>query len=636
MPDNSNYNPVMESPRFGGALAESPFLDEDVKTTLPNPDKLPNLMFLSANFSSDSLQNDTARDDNAYEGTTPLQAAFQPETPAGNFPYANKRLSIYESANSLLSSPAAPVGQPSFSYHQRAGSSSAGTRPRPRSVLFNDPAANFMIHEHASPSNDPPKRNSILFAKNQYTPASLPPPTEPRLARLRSNSPSRRSSPGRQKSVSPYRRSTSPVKALPFNFKPQDLNQPNTLAVKPAYRKGHRYKHSSVSMNLFQEPIPIADANLQPDLIPDLYPIPNFKESVGSANPTQKFKLALSVAHFVTAIIVFLAGVHTHQAAFSTLAHLVFYDSLGSFMVACVDIMSNFEVWGKSSIAYPFGLSRLETLTGFGLSTSLIMVGCDLVSHFVEELVVNLVDPSLEGSSEHGSHHIHGSEHSRVDWFLYELILVVVILVTWFTSMLIFDVAPISDLMSVEKPPSPKKGLLGRSQPIVENNPRLSILRIFARNPIRVLTLTYSVFLSVVPLLSDRVKEKFGLDVNEVSTLVVASTLCYAGWSLVKTLGGILLISFPYSDYDYNMSKACIHDRISQLQCFKTTYLIKKLFVTKVSPQLYVSGVEVIMKGGSPDDESRLIFEINRIIVNTLKDFESGCVVETTISTERV
>lgn len=602
--------------------------------------RVPDLSFLSANFSTDSLD--------VPLGNSPSTPAKTPNGFGLNnllAPFHNRRYSNNSATPSLTNS---PVGQPSNSYHQRAGSN-AGARPRPRSMLGSE-TANYAIWEDDKPPGlDNLARNRhSAYLSSKLTP--LGPPLDTRMGRSRSGSPVRSTSPVRRTNRSPYRRGSSPSKE-PFNFKLQDImishsNSLNlSLVVKPAHRKGHRYKHSSVSMNLFQEPVPIADANLQQNLIPDLYPIPNFRESLTSAGQSQKFKLLLSVAHFVVSVLVFLVGVKCHQPTFSTLAHLVFYDSLGSLVVACVDIASNFEVWNKSSIAYPFGLGRLEVLTGFALSASLVMVGCDLVSHFVEELVISYVDNSSEDSIEHGAHHIHGSSDS-VNWLLYQTILLIVIAVTFITSKCIFEGGKISqmmadtDMISVKKKITKSKtgGMLNESNqeapgfmPVVK-----SVLHVLVKNPIRLLTLGYSLFLMCLPMLPMSLNESIGFDINELSTLVVAATLCFAGWNLVKTLGGILLISFPYSDYDYNVLRASITDNIHNLPSFKSTYSIDSLFVTKVNYQLYIANVGVTMKGGSTDDESRLLFEVNRILEKSVKDFDADSKVETTISVTRV
>lgn len=598
------------------------------------------LSFLSANFSSESL--DITAESPSTPARTSNFAHIYPQVPFHNRKYSNNSTPILGSS---------PVGQQSFSQHQRANSSSGGSRLRPRSI-FGVEALNNAIWEDGPPKGDAKynNRHSTHFG-TKLTPLAAP--MEAHKGHLRSASPVRSTSPVRLGSTSPVRisnnspsrRGSSPSRD-PFNFKLQDLlmthgNSSNLLIVKPAHRKGHRYKHSSVSMNLFQEPVPISDANLQQDLIPDLYPIPNFKESLTSASSSQKFKLFLSSAHFTVAVFVFLVGVQCHQPAFSTLAHLVFYDSLGSLVVACVDIASNFEVWSKSSIAYPFGLGRLEVLMGFALSASLVMVGCDLVSHFVEELVVSFVDSS-EDAIEHGAHHIHGSATESVNWILYEVCLFTVIVITWITSKFIFDGGSLAkmltetDVMLVTAALSKgrKGGILSETKQDDASFWALtkSVLHVLIKNPIRLLTLVYSVFLMFVPLFYSR--ERI-FDVTEMSTLVVAATLCFAGWSLVKTLGGILLISFPYSDYDYNVLRSSITQNILGLPHFRNSYLIDSVFVTKVNYQLYIACMGVTMKGGSADDESRLLFEINRIFETSIAEFDASSKVETTISINR-
>lgn len=486
-------------------------------------------------------------------------------------------------------------------------------------------------------------RNSFHYTPKMGSTPMFAPRSENGITRTRSNSPKRTTSPRRASSpqrrvnMSPYRTRASSPSKQPFNFKPQDSM--NGGGAKPAHRKGHRYKHSSVSMNLFQEPLPIDKVNLQQNLLPDLYPIPNLRESLASADLFQRGKLAFALFHFLVSGVVFWFGVKSQQPAFSTLSHLVFYDSLGSILVAFVDIMSNFEAWSKSSIAYPFGLGRLEVLTGFALSASLVMVGCDLVSHFVEELVVSYVQLADDHAShEHGSHLIHGSNNPTVNWFFYELVLVIVILVTWLTSTVIFsEGAFYKMLLNTEASPQSTSGILDKHEANADGNVPYAkrLLSIFVKNPIRLLTLLYSLFLFVVPLIPPTLKEEFGFDINEASTLVVACTLCYAGWSLLKTLGGILLISFPYSDYDYNVLKATIIDKILGLPSFKNSYVLGNFFFTKVNYQLYVVGVTVSMRGGSADEESRLLFEINRVIVSALNAFEGDAKVETTISVTR-
>lgn len=632
---------------LGSPMVENSSVNNDEASAL-RP-RVPDLSFLSANFSTDSLDIQNSMP------STPVRSELVDSTlSSGNVSVPNQvptypnRLINNANFASLQNSPTGFLNQPSFSSNQRSYSNSS-SRPRPRSMFGGDIHSSAIYEDvdqsqAKQPDSRSRNRNSFHYTpKMTYSPAFGP---LEQKARSRSNSPKRSSSPSRRTNMSPYRtRASSPTKQ-PFNFKPQDImlhggGSNLSLVAKPLHRKGHRYKHSSVSMNLFQEPLPIDGVNLQQNLLPDLYPIPNLRESLASANGEQKLKLSFAFSHFFMSGLVFFIGVKYQQPAFSTLAHLVFYDSLGSLLVASVDIMSNFEAWSKSSIAYPFGLGRLEVLTGFALSASLVMVGCDLVSHFVEELVVSYVEPSSE---EHGLHHIHGSNNPNVNWFLYELVLLSVIAMTWLTSTIIFAHGTISKMLAetesklANTASKSKDGLLDTGS--ASTNPKVSnfknLIDIFAKNPIRLLTLLYSLFLFFVPMIPSSLKTKFGFDINEMSTLVVAFTLCYAGWNVLKTLGGILLISFPYSDYDYNVLKASIIDKILSLPSFKKSYTLGNFSFSKVNYQLYVVGVCVSMKGGSADDESRLLFEINRIIETTLNGFERDARVETTISVERV
>ena len=46
------------------------------------------------------------------------------------------------------------------------------------------------------------------------------------------------------------------------------------------------------------------------------------------------------------------------------------------------------------------------------------------------------------------------------------------------------------------------------------------------------------------PLIPQSLTSDLAIDINEAATITVALLLCYNGWKLVKTLGGILLCSF--------------------------------------------------------------------------------------------
>ena len=73
--------------------------------------------------------------------------------------------------------------------------------------------------------------------------------------------------------------------------------------------------------------------------------------------------------------------------ALTALSHLIFYDAIGALLSASVDVLSNFEVWKRSSIKHPFGLERSEVLVGFAMSILLLFMGFDLISHAVGHML---------------------------------------------------------------------------------------------------------------------------------------------------------------------------------------------------------------------------------------------------------
>jgi divalent metal cation (Fe/Co/Zn/Cd) transporter len=81
------------------------------------------------------------------------------------------------------------------------------------------------------------------------------------------------------------------------------------------------------------------------------------------------------------------------------LSHLLFFDALGAFLCAAVDIFRNFEVWNRSSISHPFGLERSEVLAGLATSIILLFMGVDLLSH------------GLTHALEHSRHHEAQADH---------------------------------------------------------------------------------------------------------------------------------------------------------------------------------------------------------------------------------
>lgn len=605
----------------------------------------------SANFSMESLTDSAI----PSPGYSPVTQGFG--TNASQYTRNYNRYSRRYSNSSLSNSPVILLAN-----QARANPT---TKVRPKSAIFlgdlnNHAIVENEVSEHSKNSNKPSRNSFTLPARTNVFPSvSIAPPPGP----SRSASPTRSASPSRAsrqyRSKSPIRRPASPSKSYqPFNFQPQEVMLHNngsnqSLQVKPAHRKGHKYKHSSVSMNLFQELPPPTSISELSFAIPDLHPIPNFKETIASVKPYQKLKLLWSGFHMLFSLIVFLTGSHFKLPSLSTLAHLIFYDSLGSLILVSVEVMSNFEVWNSSSIVWPFGLGRLEVLVGFALSASLIMVGGDLLSHLCEEFIILLV--ATEGvddlSVEHLSHHVHGEHGNNANWFVYEVILVATMIITLITSNYILASDRINKMINTNDETTTKSDKIknGKKLPLLDGSSNdqskskelyqklQCIVSAWTKNPVHLLTLSYSLYLIVIPVLPVSIVSQTKIDLDELATLSIALLLCYTGWKLVKLLGGILLLSYPYSDYDYLALKSKVTDDVLSLDTFKLAYGIEKLFITKVNFQLFIAGIKITMRGGSSDIESQLRFELTRIIRNAVADATGkDGVVEVTVDINRM
>lgn len=90
-----------------------------------------------------------------------------------------------------------------------------------------------------------------------------------------------------------------------------------------------------------------------PLAVPASLDVPTFAELVRSTTTAQKGRALWSLAHLALAgaVVVFAEG----SMAMSALSRLIFFDAISAVVCAVVDVLANFEVWGKSSLKYPFG-----------------------------------------------------------------------------------------------------------------------------------------------------------------------------------------------------------------------------------------------------------------------------------------
>ncbi|CAR27236.1 ZYRO0C12056p [Zygosaccharomyces rouxii] len=491
--------------------------------------------------------------------------------------------------------------------------------------------------------------------QSRYIPGpKLAPPT------TRTRSPTRSSSPDAR-----LKRSSRPSSALfeaPFNLAPPpSMQSPPPSAsssnTRTMFRKGHRYKHSSVSMNFFQEPevkIPLSIAKSLP--IPDLNDlIKNFSW------PRAHFQLFLTFIQLCMCLLVFQLGHHNSWSNFGTLSHFIAYDVIGSIAIIFVENLSQFEVWYTGTITYPFGLNRIEVLISFSLAVSLCFVGLDLLFHIVEECIVLFVELDNKNHEEIASqipHSHHGANnHFSQDsnFALWYPVLTINLLISAVSLYKIFYANKYSKLKT--------------------------------KNPI--ITITYTLYLLLYPSLvgylsaiSDYLAAAFIAAIILFHGMTIAewtSTILLLGFStttlpkphfLGDTLGessqqedqldtmvrkrsvsGISLAEnntllqkrnrswFPWTgsskigpNDDTTVLKSMMKEEIEKLPEFLTKCSLHydKFFVAKVSFNLYVVLVNVTLRGGSDSDELNLRLAVDKCIQRILPN------AETTVEIDRI
>lgn len=194
--------------------------------------------------------------------------------------------------------------------------------------------------------------------------------------------------------------------------------------------------------------------------------------------------------------------------ALTALSHLILFDSFGAMLCVTVDVLSNFEVWKRSSIRHPFGLERAEVLSGFAMSVLLTFMGMDLISHNLQHVLEEL---------GHEPHHVH--EHERVSPGSLDAASLLAIVSTVISALGLKNHARIGKVMRFA---------------YIETLP--SILS----NPSHFLTISCSFVLLLLPLLS--IQMYTWLD--RLLSGTIAVSMCILGGRLVYVLSLMLLMSY--------------------------------------------------------------------------------------------
>ncbi|KUJ10016.1 uncharacterized protein LY89DRAFT_689887 [Mollisia scopiformis] len=290
----------------------------------------------------------------------------------------------------------------------------------------------------------------------------------------------------------------------PFTYQTQAIkDNPVVANSNIGKRRGHRYKHSSVSAQhqIFLEPPPRA-----PLALPASLPIPTKSEAWASRSKEQTTRIAWCACHVLVAVFLFFT---CGSLALTALSHLVFFDALSAIICVVVDILSNFEVWKRSSIRHPFGLERAEVLAGFAMSIFLVFGGFDLLSHNLKHF--------LEGLGSHTPHHPHS--HQRVSPGSVDFAALLTIIATLISGIGLKNHARIGRTMRFA---------------MISNLP--SILS----NPSHLLTLSCSTVMLLLPLLTTTVY----LWADRILCTLIAISMFVLGVKLGTTQSLMLLASY--------------------------------------------------------------------------------------------
>ncbi|KAK6351149.1 Endoplasmic reticulum zinc transporter [Orbilia javanica] len=307
--------------------------------------------------------------------------------------------------------------------------------------------------------------------------------------------------------------SSTPPTRSPFNFKQVVMappTNPGSMNQQANQRRGHRYKRSSISHQIFTEPKPRA-----PLAVPLSLPIPTVKEWRQSMTKEQKIRLGWGLVHF--GIAIFCAWKGHGSLAMTALSHLVIYDAVSAALCVVVDVLSNFDVWSRSSIRHPFGLQRAEVLIGFAMSVLLLFMGFDLIQHAAQDLVAGFQGEEDHEGHSHGGHGHH--RHQRVPNGTIDSYALLVIGATLVSGIGLKNHVRIGKALRFA---------------YISNLP--SILS----NPSHFLTLSCSGLLLLLPLLSVTMYAW----VDRTLSLTIAVSMIVLGLRLVKILGSMLLMRY--------------------------------------------------------------------------------------------
>ncbi|KAI2641853.1 cation efflux family-domain-containing protein [Hypomontagnella submonticulosa] len=370
----------------------------------------------------------------------------------------------------------------------------------------------------------------------------------------------------------------------PFNFQTQIIS---TSPVKPnvGQRRGHKYKHSSISAQhqIFQEPPPRPPLALPRDL-----PIPTVKEAWKSMSKDQRRRLYWCICHLLIAVSVFMSA--HGSLAMTALSHLVLFDVGSALICVAVEVLGNFEVWKRSSIRHPFGLERAEVLAGFALSIFLIFGGFDLVSHNLKHV--------LEGKGGHSPHHPDPHDSTpRVPLGELDMASLAAIVATLVSAYGLKNHARISKVMRVSY---------------------LASLPSVLSNPFHFLTLSTSALMVLLPLLSVPIH----VLLDSAICALVAVAMFGLGTRLAIAQGLMLLMSYGGRSGAGGPGKTrdvSVADIVREIEAEPTVERVEEAQFWQVHYGLCMANIKLAVAKGADDATlSRLRARVSNLIQNRL------------------
>lgn len=250
---------------------------------------------------------------------------------------------------------------------------------------------------------------------------------------------------------------------------------------------------------------------------------------------------------------------------------------MGALLCGLVDTLENFDVWKTSSIHFPFGLERLEVLAAFALSISLIFTGGDIISHSIQGIVQSFSATGDGVPHNHGIGHSHNHGHEgEIHWANVIFRVCLGIVVTIVSAVGLDNHARIGRTIN-------NAGTSAKSA--------FNSLPWILSNPSHFITLTFSAVILMYPVAPEGIRRV----IDTVLTPCIASSMCYIGWILAKSLGQMLVMSFPGENRVDQ-----VKEEISKLPCVRS---VNDISVWQVHHSAWLACMKIVMEGTEANEQ---------------------------------